>query len=435
MTIKDEDGTEIKLSVLETPISLDSLRYENENEEVSIKTNEKYRPTDDPKHANIILLQTPISLNNINWENRNKITINVKTVQGTYIRGKRKMQEAKMELWQENVLKIFENSLVYPFIHAINKYKCFVCSELFLEVKELKEHSNGHNIDEYRKELSCRVRDKTIKVDVSHLTCKICLETAANLNSLKLHLNNHGKEIDMNCKDNLIPFKLEGNTFQCQICNENFTKLRILIIHMNKHFNNYSCEVCGSVFISFRLLKIHQKTHESGSFPCDRCDKVFSSSSKRQLHMRGVHLKQLPRRCPICPERFNSDYQRTKHLRVVHNQSNGLFRCETCGREYDLKYHLLKHIRSVHLQERNQECHICHSRFFSKYCLSRHMVIHTGEKNFKCEICGKAYARRRNLRAHFKSHEVAQIICNICNHSCENHATLAAHLNSAHGIM
>lgn len=385
------------------------------------------------------MLKEPVSLNNIDWKTteddlESSVTINVKTVQRHLYGATRKRTESVEYLtWKQNALIIFEYSYVYPFIHASNKYKCFICAKPFLDAHLLKDHTNEHNIKEMKRELSNRVRDKNLKVDVKYLQCKICLQTLTNLQNLKIHLKEHGKKIEPNLQDNIIPFKLGSENFECQICGEKYLKLRLLIIHMSKHYNNYSCEICGTVFISLHLLKRHLQIHESGSFPCDKCDKVFSNAAKRTLHYRGVHLKQFPRRCPICPERFNSNYQRTKHLRIVHNQTTGLYRCDTCGREYDLKYHLLIHIRSVHLQERNQECPVCNSRFFSKYCLSRHMVIHTGEKNFKCEICGKAYARRKNLREHSRTHEVG--LCSICGQNCGDHNNLVTHVNNVHGVL
>lgn len=388
------------------------------------------------KLGNVSLLKEPVSINNIEWENQNEqensVTFNVKTVQG-FIRtpARQKSENADYDTCKQNALTIFENSYVYPFVHAANKYKCFICSKLFLDANLLKDHTiNEHTSKEMKRALINRVRDKNLKVDVTYLQCKICLQSLSDLQNLKIHLKEHGKNIQPDLQDNLIPYKLGGENFECQVCGEKYLKLRLLIIHMSKHFNNYSCEICGSVFISLNLLKRHLQTHESGSFPCSKCDKVFTNSTKRSLHFKGVHLKQFPRRCPICPERFNSNYQRTKHLRIAHNQSSGLYRCDTCGREYDLKYHLLVHIRSVHLQERNHECPMCSSRFFSKYCLSRHMVIHTGEKNFKCEVCGKAYARRKNLRDHCRSHEVG--LCSICGLNCGDHNSLVAHLNSVH---
>ncbi|XP_068625801.1 uncharacterized protein [Battus philenor] len=311
---------------------------------------------------------------------------------------------------RQNALTLFEFSTVYPFIYGSNKFKCFVCSQPFLQSSLLRSHMLDTHTFAPLKRLINNRKENVIKVDVSEMSCRICSLKPKDLNQLKYHLRDeHKKLIDPELKDNIIPFILEGNEeagFKCVMCDGIFIKVRTLVIHMSVHFNNYSCEICGSGFMTLRLLKKHLEVHESGNFPCDRCSKTFNTSHKLSLHVRGVHLKQYPRRCPMCPERFNSNYSRTKHLQDVHNQATRVHKCKICGRAFNLKYHLVCHTRSVHLQERNHQCKVCLQRFCNKETLKRHMVIHTGEKNYKCEMCGQAFLRRKNLRDHLRLHEV-----------------------------
>ncbi|KAH9635186.1 hypothetical protein HF086_009526 [Spodoptera exigua] len=311
---------------------------------------------------------------------------------------------------RQNALAVFEFSTVYPFVYSSNKFKCFVCSQPFLELKDLKIHMAAtHNFAPLKRLVNNR-RENILKVDVSDILCKICSERPNNLVELKKHLKEiHNKPLNLDIQDNMIPFKLEldEDGYKCVICERNFIKVRVLVIHMSEHFNNYSCEICGSVFMTLRLLKKHLEVHDSGNYPCDRCNKVFSTPYKRTLHIRGVHLKQCPRRCPMCPEKFNSNYKRAIHLQDVHNQETKVHKCKTCGRAFNLKYHLVCHVRSVHLQERNHQCDVCHQRFCNKESLKRHMVIHTGEKNHKCDVCGMAFLRRKNLKDHLRLHDIS----------------------------
>ncbi|GBP33057.1 Zinc finger protein 91 [Eumeta japonica] len=334
------------------------------------------------------------------------------TVNGPVVKdatkSKPKSSAPKIPDLRQNALTVFEFSTVYPFVYGNNKFKCFICSQPFLETPPLKEHMNSTHTFAPLKRLINNRRETVIKVDVSSIICKICTTPFKDLTSLKVHLKDvHQKPLDAEVKDNMIPFKLDEGLYKCFLCDQVFIKVRLLVIHMSVHFSNYSCDVCGSGFMTLRLLKKHLEVHESGNFPCDRCEKVFNTSHKRSLHIRGVHLKQCPRRCPICPERFNSNYRRTIHLQDVHNQSTRVHKCDICGRGFNLKYHLISHTRAVHLQERNQQCKLCLQRFCSKETLKRHMVIHTGEKNYKCEVCGMAFLRRKNLKDHMRLHDVA----------------------------
>lgn len=321
---------------------------------------------------------------------------------------KPKVVHKNMDLIRQNVLTIFEFSTAYPFIFSNNKFKCFVCSQPYLDLMLLKLHMIEHDFAPLKRLINNK-KDNVLKVDVSDLACKICSMTVKDLSELKTHLKGiHDKEVDIELKDNLIPFNLRlvNESYQCVVCEQNFLKIRVLVLHMSAHFSNYSCEICGSGFMTLRLVKKHLEVHETGNFPCDRCEKVFSTTHKRSLHIRGVHLKQFQRRCPLCPERFNSNYKRTIHLQDVHNQSTRVHKCKTCGRGFNLKYHLICHVRSVHLQERNQQCDVCLQRFCNKESLKRHMVIHTGEKNHKCHVCGMAFLRRKNLKDHLRLHDI-----------------------------
>ncbi|KPJ01329.1 Zinc finger and BTB domain-containing protein 17 [Papilio xuthus] len=378
------------------------------------------------EESTLIFLKEPISIDEIG--NGTRLSFRDQTLKTvTTLNVSRRKRNDKSLIWIRNALTIFEFSYVYPFIYARNKYKCYTCSKEFVDSQILREHSlKTHNIEELRLELNKKSQDNNLKVDIFQIKCKLCQTTLKNLNDLKFHLKDHGKDIDPSYQDNIIPFKLEGNTYNCQICGENYYLMRLLIIHMSKHFNNYSCEICGNVFVSKLLLNRHLQVHKKGSYQCEKCDKVFDNSAKRINHIRSVHLKQRVRTCPLCPERFGSYYQRNKHLRISHDQTTR-YRCETCGGQFYLKYQLFLHKRSVHMQERNEECTICQFRFFSKSSLARHMVTHS-DKSFKCDVCGKAYSRRKNLREHTKTHELVEASY-VCDRLLNNQPTLMADVN------
>lgn len=426
---------------LKEPIALCSLQCNeevtmqnpgNKNEKVASKPGVSVKRKIE-KRNKMTVLKKPIPLDSLQCDiKEDEFPFTVRLIKSNKSLRSKEQNCKEFGQWQQNALIIFEYSHVYPFIHATSKYKCMVCYKLFLEAHLLKIHiDNEHTVADLKDKLTMQVKDKNLKVDVSMLRCKICSATLTNLDELKIHLKNHGKDVNLGFRDNIIPFKLNGKQFDCQICAATYPKLRLLVKHMNSsHFNNFSCEYCGSQFVSLRLLKSHLQSHEIGSFPCSKCNKVFKSAVYRSNHIRVTHLKHLLRICPYCPERFNSNYNRTKHIRIAHNPNTELFKCETCGKGFDLKYHLRLHIRSVHLQERNFECNVCHLRFFNNYTLSRHMKTHTGDYQFKCQVCGKGYSTKFRLREHCKTHNA---VCYSCGTDCRDHDSLAAHVNEVHG--
>lgn len=440
MILKDEDGSDIKLTILKEPISIDNLIIENEEIDMPLDEHENNIKTKTPekneqqifkqKSSTLIFLKEPISINNIG--NGTRISLrNRKLRTKTSTSRKKKNMESHKRI--QNALTLFEFSCVYPFIYAYNKFKCYTCSEEFLDSESLREHSlYNHSIEDIKLELNKKFSDNTLKVDVKQPQCKLCETTLYNLDNLKVHLKEHGKDIDPSFQDNIIPFKLGNDTYDCQICGESYHLFRLLIIHMSKHFNNYSCEICGNVFVSKILLQRHLQVHKGGSFPCDKCNKVFANSAKRINHIKSVHLKQSVRTCPFCPERFNSNYARNKHLRIFHDQATR-HKCDICGKHFYLKYQMDLHKRSVHMQERNVECDVCHFRFFSKSILTRHMITHSSERNFKCDICGQAYARKKNFLEHARSHLLAPT-CSVCSLIFNDQSSLMEHMSSKHNV-
>lgn len=254
ITLKGEDGSDIKLALLKKPIPIDDLIYEPTvgDDKSPVERSKKTMLCDlTNTEGNIIhdysddkppltFLKEPISLDDIG-DGKELSLLNEKPsyVGSIGTRPSRRNVSQVNQTWKRNALTLFEFTYVYPFVHAGNKFKCYVCSKPFIDANALRQHSiNDHTIEELKLEMNKKVRDKILKVDVVQLQCKLCQGMLPTLSSLKVHLRDHGKQIDPEYQDNIIPFKLGGETFDCHFCGESFQRLRLLIIHMSKHFNN-----------------------------------------------------------------------------------------------------------------------------------------------------------------------------------------------------
>lgn len=173
---------------------------------------------------------------------------------------------------------------------------------------------------------------------------------------------------------------------------------------MNVHYPRFVCEQCGSGFVTAMRLKAHVFMHETGSYPCINCDKVFSSKNSMNSHYARIHLKIKTRRCPQCPEKFSNEVQRMNHLVSIHGTKLEEFKCIFCPKVFSLKGRVRMHMRATHLKEKRHACDLCDAKFFGKSELKKHMCMHTGEKKYQCSTCQKAYGRNYHLLRHMRTH-------------------------------
>ncbi|XP_022119470.2 zinc finger protein 808 isoform X13 [Pieris rapae] len=306
-------------------------------------------------------------------------------------------------LLRENSLKLLANSTMVIFQWNKSRYRCFCCKEPFLNISQLRTHTDKHTIQEIEKNIISQ-QNKLIKVDISVLKCKQCSKALEDLNALCCHLKeNHGFAT---LKNNLlVPFKIESSGLQCQICSQSFNLFRLLNIHVNKHYQNHVCHICGAGFTNLVYLNLH-KTRNHRPFRCVQCKIDFKCRIDKRKHDVAIHNIKLERKtrfpCPYCDERFYQENLRVLHLVEKHEMEKPDHKCNLCSKTFVTRSLYNNHVRYVHLKEKNQECDICHSVFYTKSDVTRHRVTHTGEKKFKCNLCNNPFATKDSLRRHVK---------------------------------
>lgn len=173
---------------------------------------------------------------------------------------------------------------------------------------------------------------------------------------------------------------------------------------MNIHYPNFICEQCGSGFATAGRLRVHAYSHETGSIPCDSCDKVFRSDNSKKLHYESVHMKLKRHSCPQCPETFLHYYQRLKHISASHGMKVKEFKCNLCSKVFVSKGKLYAHVRGTHMKEKRYACDVCDIKFFTTTLLKNHKLTHTEEKKYPCNLCQKAFKRKSTLGTHIRTH-------------------------------
>ncbi|KAG7298336.1 hypothetical protein JYU34_017939 [Plutella xylostella] len=338
----------------------------------------------------------------------------------------------------ENLIK-YSNAL--PFSNkTLQGYICAYCKNTQPDLHNLRLHTSAehakHKIDYHQRHSN----DLGIKVEISDLKCNVCEEKFDVIANLKAHLaKQHNVAFHMDVKDYVLEFKLKDNErLDCALCNSTFETFKMLLQHMNGHYRNYICDVCDLGFINQLRLKNHVRIHETGSFKCSFCEKVFTTKLKLRCHEKFVHEKNTRRyntKCPQCDETFANYYQRNRHMLTEHNKNAANYNCNICERVFLMKSKLTSHIKKVHLMERNHVCNECGHTFFWKRCLEEHMIKHKGERIYQCNVCTKAYARKKTLREHMRIHSNdRRFKCGVCGCAFVQKCSLKSHMLSNHGL-
>lgn len=338
---------------------------------------------------------------------------------------------------RQNAATFLEFTTIRPFVYCRYYFKCFYCHQQYPEIHSLLQHSSTHKTPDRTsilKELLPKGK-RSIKVDISLLKCKLCDLTHSDLDSIRQHLANiHSKEFT-DSGNGLIAYNLtlKNGQFSCHLCNKIFQTFILLNRHMNVHFNNAICETCGVGFMTHQRLMQHKEIHLPGGYPCDKCKKVYTTSSNLRYHIEKAHegtTRMRLLRCPHCPERFVEHFRKLRHLKDVHGITFS-FECEICKSTFPTRRALTMHTNKYHTQK--TQCEICKKSFSCVTVLKKHMMSHTGERNHICTLCQKAYRHERSLKQHMGVHGPDwKFACSECGRGFSNRNDFNKHVKEWH---
>ncbi|XP_063371152.1 zinc finger protein 57-like [Cydia amplana] len=287
----------------------------------------------------------------------------------------------ELEMHRNNIRIILDSSNATPIrAHGGIGYQCCFCPEQYPNPADLKTHTiQGHDTKTKR----AFMRGKTmaeyfVKLDITAMRCELCNSNVDSLELLTSHLiDKHGKKMYTDIESHILPFKFGDETLRCVFCPNDFNTFKVLQEHMNVHFRNYICETCDSGFVTRNMRRNHKKTHETGSFICSFCPKVYDTALKQRAHEKQVHRLPKLNLCAYCNERFRDFRQKVKHLKDVHGVQRESPKCKACERTFETMAALRLHIKRDHLIQRPHKCSQCDMSFYAKAQLKNHFVIHS----------------------------------------------------------
>lgn len=110
------------------------------------------------------------------------------------------------------------------------------------------------------------------------------------------------------------------------------------------------------------------------------------------------------RHCLICDKWFPKT-KYGEHVSEVHE--NGELTCKECGKAFAHKRLLQQHLKTHGVVEKPKEtliCEVCGRVSSSRKTQKAHMLVHSSEKNHVCPECGMRFVRLEGMKRHLRKH-------------------------------
>ncbi|XP_072397825.1 uncharacterized protein [Diabrotica undecimpunctata] len=176
-------------------------------------------------------------------------------------------------------------------------------------------------------------KTQTDLLENSKYKCVVCTQVFLN----KIELENHNKQ------------HLDTKKLSCDVCGKVFTSFissSLLASHLRIHSGDkpYSCKFCNKTFTHSSGMNKHLKTHlDLKPYRCKYCPKKFSSTFYCNIHMRK-HTGEKPLKCNVCQKCF-SDPKNFKQHKLIHTGVKP-FLCISCGKSFRRNHHLTVHMKT-----------------------------------------------------------------------------------------
>lgn len=307
-------------------------------------------------------------------------------------------------------------------------FKCQVCSAKFHKSSNLMRHIQIHV--ENRATSDCTVCGKQVLDLKLHMKthndekphhCTECPASFRIIASMHDHIRKHkdgSKQLKCSFCE-VVVFSSRDFTRHIAKCTESAPEVALeeeIQTEMNNRMKIAStqlreCVLCGT---KVKNIKVHLRSHtRERPFNCTMCDRTFTQTGHRNLHIRQVH-------------RIEPNSRKTVNLTPMLAAHS----CEMCCWDFDSMNVLDDHMRSHIIKGRL--CEIC-GKTLTPGCISSHLRTHTGNKHYKCRICPTSFQRKDHLEEHLSLHtNVRPYPCLECEEAFFSSAAFKRHMRTSH---
>ncbi len=158
-----------------------------------------------------------------------------------------------------------------------------------------------------------------------------------------------------------------------------------------------TCKMCFKTFLDNAALCAHYKTHfNQKEYPCNLCDKSFSTRHSRSSHKSAVHRNPtIPCDREGCGELFVNRSLKEQHVKQVHVAQEETFSCEFCDfrctRANSLKHHEMYKCSknpSFKFHKKRPQCSFCGERKFASVAILNAHLKRKHKKDIQDDLNG-----------------------------------------------
>ncbi|XP_012276524.1 uncharacterized protein LOC105697624 isoform X2 [Orussus abietinus] len=219
-------------------------------------------------------------------------------------------------------------------------------------------------------------------------------------------------------------------------CKTKFKCMDAYYKHLSKdHPRCITCGYCKYVcksIVDYSEHKCFVTEHGPFSEPkmsikCLQCDVEYQSFASFDWHNKRTHFnKELPYRCPECPEWYQNKEARKIHMTKMHDQTA----CSICSKALHIR---VKYKHEAYHLGLGFPCHACKKAFSENGVLQKHNgIVHSseGKKLVQCAVC-KKLVKAKTYKTHMYRHNNTPR-CHVCDRTLYDERSLTRHIMVKH---